>query len=235
MRKSKTEKICVSSKQRRFRFWWIPFLCIWGIVILVCVRCKDEISVEKIVAFTPESPVLAAIVMQVLFALKSLSIVFYSGVLYAADGILFSLPVAISLNICGTVVMVSIPYFIGKKAGSSMVAKITEKYPKVEKLREIRGDNNLFFTFLVRFIGILPCDVVSLYMGAIGIPYPVYLLGCLLGMLPPTITMPVMGMNITNIHSPGFLIALSVELLFMASSFIICWIYKRRHKGGKKS
>ena len=231
MRKLKIKNESILSDGYHLKLWWIPFLCIWVIIILICIRYKNELSIEKILAFTPKSPVLAALVILLLFALKSLSIVFYCGILYAVDGILFSLPVAIFLNLCGTAVMVSIPYFIGKKAGSPLVRKLTEKYPKIEKMREIRSDNNLFFTFFVRFIGFLPCDIVSLYMGAIGIPYPTYFIGCLLGMLPPTITLPIMGINITDVSSPGFLIALGVEIMLMASSFFIYRIYKKKRTG----
>lgn len=59
-----------------------------------------------------------------LFAVKSLSIFLYSGLLYAASGILFPLPVAIAVNIAGTAVMVSIPYWLGKRLGSQAVQYI---------------------------------------------------------------------------------------------------------------
>ena len=167
MRKLKIKNESILLDGYHLKLWWIPFLCIWVIIILICIRYKNEISIEKILAFTPKSPVLAVLVILLLFALKSLSIVFYCGILYAVDGILFSLAVAIFLNLCGTAVMVSIPYFIG----------------------------------------------------------------CLLGMLPPTITLPIIGINITDVSSPGFLIALGVEIMLMAASFFIYRIYKKKRTG----
>lgn len=219
-----------TNSMNRLKIWWIFFLCIWGAIILTCIHYRSKISVESIITFTPSSPVLAASAMMLLFALKSLSIVIYCGILYAASGILFPLPAAIALNFCGTAVMVSVPYFIGRKTGADMVNKITKKYPKAEKLRKMRKDNDLFFTLFTRFIGILPCDIVSLYMGAIEVDYGKYLLGCLLGMLPPIVTLPVMGRSITDIKSPKFIIAFCAELLFMISSAFVYRVYKKKHR-----
>ena len=87
---------------------------IWLAIIAVCLLHKDEFTLEGILSYTPRQPVLAAAMLWALFAVKSLSIFLYSGLLYAASGILFPLPVAIAVNIAGTAVMVSIPYWLGK-------------------------------------------------------------------------------------------------------------------------
>lgn len=209
------------------RWRWIAFGCIWAFLIILCIRYRKELSLENIVAFTPKSPIFAAFVMLAFFALKSLSMVFYNGILYAADGIMFSIPSALALNIVGTSVMVSIPYMIGKKTGSSMMHKLVEKYPKVKKIREIRTENNLIFILFIRFVGIAPCDVVSLYMGAIDMPYPVYLLGCIFGMLPQIIIMTFMGTGMENIHSRSFGLAVAAKATLMVISFFTYWIYKK--------
>lgn len=204
--------------------------CIWLVIIGVCIMQRDKITVDSILHFTPENPFLAVIVLLLLFALKSISIILYSGVLYIAAGVLFPLPIAIIVNLCGTAVMVTIPYFIGKKAGTPLVNQILQKHPKAALLKKIRTGNDFIFCFLSRIINVLPCDLVSMYMGAIQIKYGSYLLGCLLGMLPPMITFPVMGMSITDIHSPQFIVALCIELSFMIVSATVCTIYWKAHK-----
>lgn len=108
--------------------------------------------------------------------------------------------------------------------------RIAEKYPKADKLREFRRQNDFVFVLIVRFIRILPSDIVSLYMGAVGVNYPKYLLGCFLGMLRSAITFPIMGMSAANIYSPPFWIALCVELVFLAGSVLIYGIYKKKHE-----
>ena len=103
---------------------------IWiGIIVLLIIHRK-ELSAEEIARYTPKNPWLAVIVMLALFALKSLSIVIYSGLLYAANGILFPLPAAIVLNLIGTVIMLSLPYWIGRRNGASAVDEIRKNTPK---------------------------------------------------------------------------------------------------------
>ena len=225
-----SEKRTQSKQGRGIWVWKLCVSLLWAAVILFCFVHRKEISVSEILHFTPSNPVLAAVIILLLFAVKSLTIVLYSGLLYAANGILFPLPVAVGLNLLGTAVMVSIPYLIGRKLGKNIVERVVAKYPKAEQLRELRQENDLFFTFFVRLVGLLPCDVVSLYFGAIGVRFRNYLLGCLLGMLPPCITLAVMGMSISNPRSPEFILSVLVQLGCMAGSAVIYHIYQKRRK-----
>lgn len=204
---------------------------LWVAVILFCFLHRDDLTVEELLRYTPQNLWAAAAVMLALFALKSLTVVLYSGILYIIDGILFPLPAAILLNLCGTIIMLSLPYFIGKKTGASTVDYVRSKYPKAESIHQLRTKNDLFFAFAARIIR-LPSDIVSLYMGAIGVDYQKYLLGSLLGMLPHMITYPVMGMSITDIHSPQFIISFCVELAYILITAAVYALYRRKQKPG---
>ena len=144
---------------------------IWLAIIAVCLLHKDEFTLEGILSYTPRQPILAAAMLWALFAVKSLSIFLYSGLLYAASGILFPLPVAIAVNIAGTAVMVSIPYWLGKKLGSQAVQYILHRFAKSAMLHDLRGGSDFFFVLSVRLLGILSADVVSGYLGAVGVRY----------------------------------------------------------------
>ncbi len=205
---------------------------IWiGIIVLLIIHRK-ELSAEEIARYTPKNPWLAVIVMLALFALKSLSIVIYSGLLYAANGILFPLPAAIVLNLIGTVIMLSLPYWIGRRNGASAVDEIRKKYPKAEVIHDLRAKNDFLFSFLVRMIR-LPSDVASLYMGAVHVEYKKYLLGSLLGMLPHAITYPIMGMSIQDIRSPKFVISLCAELAYILITSAVYTVYRKRNQVSK--
>ena len=205
---------------------------IWVGIIAICFIHRKELSVEGIARYTPRSPWLTAIVMLALFALKSLSIVIYSGLLYAANGILFPLPVAIVLNLIGTVIMVSLPYQIGRRTGASAVDEIWAKYPKAEAIHDLRAKNDFLFSFLVRMVR-LPSDVASLYMGAVHVEYKKYLLGSLLGTLPHAITYPIMGMSIQDIRSPQFMISLCAELTYILITSAVYTVYRKRNQVSK--
>ena len=118
----------------RSRTYKIIILCVWLVILGACLLCRDQFSVESVLQASPQNMLLAALFMMVLFALKSMSIFIFSGILFAANGILFPLPAAIGLNILGTGIMVSLPYWVGKKVGKDMIDRIVCKYPRVELL-----------------------------------------------------------------------------------------------------
>lgn len=202
----------------------------WLVLILLCLVYRDEITVERIVAFTPENTLVAVVVMLCLFALKSISIFIYSGLLYAASGILFPLPLAILVNILGSVIMATIPFVIGKRSGTALVTKLIEKHPKLKLMKEIPNQNDFFVSFFVRIIGILPSDIVGMYLGATGIGYRRYIVGTILGMLPATVTFCIMGMQIQDVTSPAFLISLGFELCLMVVSTTAYAIWMKKVK-----
>lgn len=204
--------------------------CFWLGLLVICFVYKDEITVERIVNFTPENPILAAVIMLILFALKSVTVFIYGGILYAANGVLFPLPIAILMNIAGTVVMTTIPFFIGKQAGTGALTQLVQKNPKLEMLRDIPNQNELFVSFFVRIVGILPGDIVGMYLGASGIRYKRYITGTLLGMLPATVSFSVMGMNINDVSSPAFILSACFEVGLMVLSIVLYCILRKRQK-----
>ena len=216
------------SDVQRLRLAEIGMGLVWLIIIVVCLVHKDEFTLDGILNYTPSQPVLAALVLIGMFAVKSLSIFLYSGFMYVASGILFPLPIAIAVNIAGTAVMVSIPYWLGKKLGSRAVQYILGRYPKASMLHELRSGSDFFFVLIVRLLGVLSADVVSAYMGAVGVRYRDYLPACLLGFLPTCVLFPVMGMSLSDVRSPQFLTAAGIELAAMLLSCIIFHFYRKK-------
>ena len=202
----------------------------WAAVILLCFLYRDRITVENIVNFTPENPVLAVGIMLLLFAFKSVTFVIYGSILYAVNGILFPLPFAILLNMAGSAIMATLPFLIGRRNGSGLLVKLTEKYPKLSVLRELPSENGFFLSMVIRLMGCLPGDVVSMYFGASGIRYREYLTGTLIGLTPSIVIFTVMGMSADDVTSPAFIISVCCEILTALTSIIwfFCWNRKRR-------
>lgn len=207
--------------------WKAAAILIWiGIIAFFALRL-DDFAVESIVAGVPANRILAAAVMLALFALKSLSIVMYAGLLYAANGVLFSIPIAILVNLAGSFIMVSLPYWIGKRNGSAAAEAILRKYPKAERVRKLRADNDFIFAYLARMVG-LPSDVVSLYMGAVNVEYGKYVVGSLLGFLPHMIIYPIIGMSIRDTHSTAFVASVCAELVYITLTATAYLVYRKR-------
>lgn len=103
-----------SPKRRQLRLARCLLGAVWLVIIVLCLLHREDFTLEGILTYSPRHPALAAALLLALFAVKSLSIFLYSGLLYAASGVLFSLPAAIAVNLAGTAVMVSLPFWLGK-------------------------------------------------------------------------------------------------------------------------
>ena len=172
---------------------------------------------------------MSVIVMLLLFAVKGVAVFIYGSILYTASGILFSLPVAIIVNTIGTVIMTTIPFYIGKKAGSRLLGELVKKNAKLELLRDTQNKNEFLVSFFLRMVGLLPADL-AMYLGASGMRYKPYFFGTVIGLLPAIVCFSVMRMSIDDVGSPHFLISLIVEVGLMLLSLLIYFIWKLKSK-----
>lgn len=207
----------------------IVILLVWATIVAFCIHYKDAITVDNILKNTPSNQAAAFLVLMALFAVKSVSVFIYCGIIYVASGLIFPFPVAMLADICGSIVMFSLPYFIGKRLGPDAVHYITDKYPKVELIKRLRSNHDFKFTFMIRIVGIFPLDLISLYMGAVRVSYLQYLLGSALALLPTMTLLAVMGRTALNPGSAQFILASCIEVLYMLISASFCFITLKKH------
>ena len=83
---------------------------------------RHQLTAEAIAAFSPRQTVLASSFLVGLYALKSLSVCFPMSALTAAGGLLFPFPLALAVNLCGTGVAQTIPFFLGRREQGGLEA-----------------------------------------------------------------------------------------------------------------
>jgi len=202
-----------------------------AICVLIYIRFFRGVTIEHILEFTPENLWLAALVMLGLFAMKSLSIFFPMLILIAASGSIFpTFLSAVLVNCAGVAVMLLIPYAIGRFAEREFVEGLINKHKNADKLREFKSENELFIAFFLRVINVLPCDLVSMFLGSTSFAPGKYMLGSFLGILPGLITTTLMGSSVDNPKSPKFWMSIVVEVVFAAGSTVWYYFYKKRKK-----
>lgn len=192
------------------RFGNLVILMLWLALILTTLFYRDSITVAKLTAYIPKHSYIAAVLMLLLFAIKGMSVVIYAGILYAVNGVLFSLPTAICLNVLGTAVMAAVPYFVGSHTGSGLTDRLKYKYPKLKAVARVRKSSDFFYVLLLRLNKTLPYDVISAYLGAEHLNWKAYLTGSIIGMFPAVITFSIMGASID--HSRPVLLYLSIGI-----------------------
>lgn len=202
----------------------------WIILIIICFVNREKISVESIVEFTPDNTFPAVVIMLFLFAIKGVAIFIYGSILYIVCGMIFPLPLAIAVNTVGTVIMTGIPYFIGKKGGKNMVNSLINRHEKLKVVSDFQKKNEFFLCFFIRIVGMLPADIVAMYLGATGIGTKNYFLGTVTGLLSAIICFSVMGTSIEDPTSPQFIISLVAEIFFAVISIVIYIIMKKIKK-----
>lgn len=220
------------NKDQNNKMKWIKIAVasLWVVLIVIVFIYREDFSISKLLSWKPENQFGAALFMILLFGLKSMTFFIYSGLLYLADGMFFSMPMAFLVSLIGTAVMVSIPYFIGKWLGGGIREHLLEKYPKLKTIDDLLVKNQFVAVLLVRVIGRLPSDVVSLYFGANHFDYKSYLLSSVLCFVPHMIAYPMMGSSLDNPGSPEFLWGLFFELAWAVACFIGYFLYRKKHK-----
>lgn len=181
-----------------------------------------ELDAADILSWTPSNPWMAALFLVALYGVKSMTVFFPLVALYLAGGLLFPLPAALAVNLAGLAVCASVPYLVGRLSAAETLDRLRGKYPKLAVLEKLRQRNSLVFALLARAVGILPGDVVSLYFGAVRLPFLPYLAGSLLGLAPTMAAVSIMGDNASDPLSPAFLAAAGVDLVIVAVSLGVC-------------
>ncbi len=199
------------------------------IFTIIAVWKRDELSVQNISRLVTENVALSALILLLLYALKSLSVAFPIAVLEVVAGIVFPLPIALLLNLIGIVIVLTIPYHIGKLSGHDLADQIIGRNKWLERISEYQSKNAFFVSFLLRVIAILPGDIVSMYLGASGIRFPQFLTGCLLGALPRMIAYTIAGDSIMTPNSPAFIISVLLSVLLAVISFAVHYHLNRLH------
>ncbi len=211
-------------------------LVLYLLLIVLGIFCARNMTVDDFINYTPENMYLAALFLMFLYALKSLSVFFPSVILQIASGFLFHPAIALLLNTLGALISFTIPYFIGKLTGAQAAEKKIQKSTKLMNLFRKQHEHEFFLTFFLRVISCLPCDLVSMYLGALNFNFPKFLLASYLGTLPGIIPATFMGTSITDPTSPEFITALVITVSSALLSSVIYYFHSRgKHNDSKTS
>ena len=119
-------------------------------------------------------------------------------------GAIFPLPLAFAVNTAGLAVCVSLPFLLGRRMGVDVQGALLRRWPQLARLEELERESAFRLLALVRAMGLLPCDAVSLWFGASGMRYGPYLAGSLAGMLPMMLAETALGAAVQEAGSWQF-------------------------------
>lgn len=189
------------------------------IFVILCAIFAMKWDFEDILTYTPHNYFLAAVVLWAFYALKSLSIVFPATVFFVVAGHIYPYWVAIIINIIGLAVSFTLPYYIGRYSGSQLVEALTERYPKAKKLINYGQENNFFTVYASRAVTVVPNDLVSMLHGAMEMPFPSFIIGSLVGILPEMLVETYNGGKLSSFSVKSVLVMIGLIALTAVLSF----------------
>lgn len=194
------------------------------VAAVVFVLLNGNITVDMLLHYTPRNKLLAALVIVALYALKSQTVIILYGVIAAAAGILFELPVALAVNTVGSVVCISVPYFLGRASDGVLVEGILSRNARLRDAYEANRENTFLAAFVLRVLN-LSNDLLGLFFGSLKAPYFEYLASSFLGILPAMVMYTVLGSDL-DFTSPAVLACAGVDV----ACILAAWLFLRRKK-----
>ena len=206
----------------------------WKLLCLVLIAgavlllyAQNPITAEQLMNWQPKNLFAAAVLLLLFFAVKS-SLVFVPILIpQILVGHLYPGCAAFGLNLLGLVVVMSVPYAIGRKLGGEKLTKILQRYPRLEGILKLQQENELALSFMLRACAVPPADIVTMYLGASGMPLHVNLLGGVLGALPAMVMTTFLGANIQDPSSPAFWQALGLNIAWIVLSALSFFLLRR--------
>ena len=188
---------------------------------------RHALTAEAISHYSPRTAVWAALFLLALYAVKSLSVCFPLAALEAAGGLLFPHPIALGVNLAGVAVVHTLPFLLGQRSREGLDA-LVEKYPSLAVLQTLRRDGDGLFVFLLRLAGASPGDLVSLYLGAAGVPFAVYLSAGLAGSFPRVAATTFLGTALWDPGSSRFWVSVGINAAITVFSLALWRVRRRR-------
>ena len=200
-------------------------LCVLGFLIFTTVN--KDFSIADFLELTRGYPIITSIAVIIAFIIKGFVVFVPYAVIAISTMALLEFPAALITVIIGTIVNLSVPYWVGRLTKDDWIQKILDKIPKARPYFEA-SDNLFLVSFTLRALN-LSNECLGLLFGSAGLKYIPYMIANIIAILPSAISYVIIGkdMNlIESLSSPIFWAAIVVDCIMVA----VMTIYFRRKK-----
>lgn len=110
----------------------LVFLSLCIFLLIAWVIISPDTSIQNLVKYSPKNSFVAAVAILMLYAFKSITVLFPLIILEITAGYLFSPWKALLINFIGILIVLTIPYGIGRATGMNTIHKKIESHPKIK-------------------------------------------------------------------------------------------------------
>lgn len=193
----------------------LMLLCTAGFGILLLTGVLDLNTIPQLVDHRPG---LAVAVILALFAVKGISGVVVYNALVVVVSLIFPLPAALAINAVGTVLCLSISYWIGRSTRTESLEGLLNKHPKLRKYFTATQEYGFVSCFAIHMLG-LNMEVLGLLLGMLRVDYLTYLAGSWLAIAPGMVCLVIAG-NSLDLSSPVFWVFLAINTVLVVCSVV---------------
>ena len=205
----------------------ITLMGICVIAFLIFLALNEGYTISDFLELTRGHPIITSCAVILAFIIKGIVVFLPYAVIAISTMALLDFPAALITVIVGTIVNLSVPYWIGRLTKDDWIQKILDKIPKARPYFEM-SDNLFLLSFTLRAMN-LSNECLGLLFGSAGLKYIPYMIANGIAILPSAITYVILGkdMNLLeSIRSPIFWGAIVIDCLMVA----IMTLYFRRKK-----
>lgn len=158
--------------------------------------------------------------VMILFAVKSFFPIYATSTVCFLSGIVLPSYIAIPVNVLGFVVLITIRYFWGRRFGAGGAWKVISKTEKMKKLIQQDGSGNPALLIALRLIPGMPVNSISGIYGSFDFGYARFVGLSVIGFMPKLISFTLVGRNIYDPLSAGFLLPIMILLFLTGISLL---------------
>ncbi len=160
------------------------------------------------------------IAVMLLFAVKSFFPIYPTSTVCFLSGIVLPMYYAIPVNIVGFVLLVTIRYYWGKKFGAGSAWRLISKTDVLRRVIQQDGKGNPALLIALRLIPAMPINSISGIYGSFKFGYWKFVLLSVIGFMPKLISFTLVGRNLYDPLSPGFLVPIMLLMFFSGISLL---------------
>lgn len=158
--------------------------------------------------------------IMLLFSVKSFFPIYATSTVCFLSGVVLPSYAAIPVNILGFTVLISIRYFMGRRFGAGGAWRVISKTEKLRNLIEQDGTGNPALLIALRLIPGVPINSISRIYGSLDFGYGEFVALSLIGFMPKLISFTLVGRNVYDPLSAGFLLPIIIILFLTGISVL---------------
>lgn len=201
----------------KFKRYLPIIIMIIAVAVVGALISLDILHVDEIIAAVDDNRPVAALVILALFAVKGFTCIPYA-VITVGCALIFELPLAITINIVGTILCISVSYFVGRFSKELTFDGMLDKHPKLRRYFTNAQNYSFTFVFAVHTLHI-SMEAQGVLFGLLRTRYLPYVAGSLIALMPSMLWYTVIG-NDFDFSNPLFWAFIAVDLATMAVGLI---------------